>query len=68
MGGPVEEELRRLKTLVHGCTTALKELEHLQDPAVDELRSTLEKTRADAIGRLAALGADTPPEQENADG
>ena len=63
MGGPVEEELRRLRTLVAGCTSALTELDRFEEPEIEELRRTIERTRANAIGRLAMLGGEIPPEQ-----
>jgi hypothetical protein len=53
----MDDEARRLKTLIETNTLVLEELRRLDDPALTNLLQELEQVRADAIAQLAELRA-----------
>jgi hypothetical protein len=52
----MDDEAHRLKSIIESTTDALSELRSLEDPATDGLIQDLERTRAEAVAELAAIG------------
>jgi hypothetical protein len=51
----MDDEIRRLKSLIENATNALEELRRLDDPELTNLLQELERARAEAVAELAQL-------------
>jgi hypothetical protein len=52
----VDDETHRLKSIIESTSAALDEVRRLDDPATAGLIQDLERTRAEAVAELAAIG------------